>query len=134
MRWRVAPAPSQRLKYFQHPVGVQRQQYHDRVPRTGDIRATETTDGVTIDVRVTPRSSRSGFAGVRDGALLVRLHAPPVDGAANAELVDLLAKLLEVPRNALTILAGNRNRRKRVRVHGVSVTHIRATLDAHDAR
>jgi uncharacterized protein YggU (UPF0235/DUF167 family) len=71
---------------------------------------------------------------VRDGALLVRLHAPPVENAANAELVDLLAKLLDVPRNALTILAGNRNRRKRVRVHGVSVTRLSATLYAHDAR
>ncbi len=98
------------------------------------MRVTQTPDGVTIDVRVTLRSSRSGFAGVRDGTLLLRLHAPPVDGAANAEVVDLLAKLLKVPRQAVTIVSGNRNRRKRVCVHGVSATQVRTTLAAHDAR
>ena len=71
---------------------------------------------------------------MRDGALLLRLHAPPVDGAANAETVDLLAKLLGVPRNALTIVTGDRNRSKRVRVHGVSAKHVSATLEALSAR
>ena len=94
---------------------------------------TQTADGVTIDVRVTPRSSRSGFVGVRNGALLFRLHAPPVDGAANAEVVKLVATLLGVPKSAVTIVTGHRNRLKRVRVHGVSATHISATLDAHGA-
>ncbi len=95
---------------------------------------TQTADGVVIDVRVTPRSSRSEFAGVRDGALLFRLHAPPVDGAANAEVVDLIAALLSVPRSAVAIVTGNRNRLKRVRVHGASATHVSATLAAHDTR
>ena len=87
-----------------------------------------------IDIRVTPRSSRSGFAGMRDGALLLRLHAPPVDGAANAEVVDVIARLLSVPRSAVAIVTGHRNRLKRVRVHGVSATHVSATLAAHDTR
>ncbi len=95
---------------------------------------TETVDGVVIDVRVTPRSSRSEFAGRRDGTLLLRLHAPPVEGAANAEVVKLLATLFGVPRGAVTIATGQRNRLKRVHVHGVSATHIGATLDAHDIR
>jgi uncharacterized protein YggU (UPF0235/DUF167 family) len=71
---------------------------------------------------------------MRDGALLLRLHAPPVDGAANAEVVDVIARLLSVPRSAVTIVTGHRNRLKRVRVHGVSATHVSATLEAHDAR
>ena len=85
-----------------------------------------------IDVRVTPRSSRSGLAGVRDGALLLRLHAPPVEGAANAEVVDLLARLLGVPRRAVTIVAGGRHRVKRVRVQGVSTRLVNERLEAHN--
>lgn len=92
---------------------------------------TATSDGVVIDVRATPRASRSGLAGVRDGALLLRLHAPPVEGAANEELVDLLATLLGVPRRAITIVTGGRNRLKRVRVEGVSVKFVNARLKAH---
>jgi uncharacterized protein YggU (UPF0235/DUF167 family) len=71
---------------------------------------------------------------MRDGALLLRLHAPPVDGAANAEVVDSIATLLGVPRRAVTIVTGHRNRLKRVRVQGVSATRVSATLEAHDTR
>ena len=92
---------------------------------------TPTPDGVVIEVRATPRARRSGLAGVRDGALLLRLHAPPVEGAANEELVDLLATLLGVPRRAITIVTGGRNRLKRVRVEGVSVKFVNARLKAH---
>jgi len=95
---------------------------------------TETVDGIVIDVRVTPRSSRSGFMGLRDGALLLRLHASPVDGAANTEVVNVIARLLSVPRRAVTIVIGHRNRLKRVRVHGVSAKHVSATLEARHAR
>jgi uncharacterized protein len=77
--------------------------------------------GVLIDVRVIPRAGRSGLAGTRDGALLVRLNAPPVDGAANAELIEVLANTLGVPKRAVTLVAGDRSRRKRVRVSGLSV-------------
>ena len=94
---------------------------------------TPTPDGVVIDVRVTPRASRSGFAGVRDGVLLLRLHAPPVEGAANAEVVDLFAALLGVPRRAVTIVAGGRNRLKRVRVDGVTAKFVNARLEAHNS-
>ena len=89
-----------------------------------------TPGGVVIDVRVTPRSSRFGFAGVRDGALLLRLHAPPVEGAANAEVVNLLATLLRVPRRAVTIVSGGRSRLKRVRVEGVSTRFVDMKLEA----
>lgn len=87
-----------------------------------------TSDGIVINVRVAPRASRRGLAGVRGGALLVRLHAPPVDGAANTELVNLLAALLGVPRRAVTIVTGGRNRLKRVRVEGVSAAFVNAKL------
>jgi uncharacterized protein (TIGR00251 family) len=77
-------------------------------------------DGVVINVRVIRRASRPGLAGVRDGALVLRLQAPPIEGAANAEVVDTLAELLDVPRRAVTILSGHHNRLKRVAVAGIT--------------
>jgi uncharacterized protein (TIGR00251 family) len=73
-----------------------------------------------IDIRVIPRAGKSGIAGTRGDALLVRLHAAPVDGAANAELIEVLADALGVPRRAVSIVAGERSRHKRVRIEGVS--------------
>jgi hypothetical protein len=81
---------------------------------------TSSPAGVLIDVRVVPRAGRSGLAGTRGGALLVRLAAPPVEGAANAELIEVLAGLLGVPKRAVTIVAGERSRSKRVCAAGVT--------------
>jgi len=75
--------------------------------------------GVTIRVYVAPRSSASRVVGEHDGALKVALTAPPVEGAANKALVELLAKLLGVPRGAVSIVSGETSRNKTVRVHGV---------------
>jgi uncharacterized protein YggU (UPF0235/DUF167 family) len=71
-------------------------------------------------VRVVPRASPAGVAGTREGAVLVRLGAAPVDGAANAELVATLAQALGLPRRAVSLTAGARARQKRVRVDGLS--------------
>jgi len=87
---------------------------------------------VFIDVRVIPRSSRSGLAGTRGGALLVRLNAPPVEGAANAELIEVLSNVLQVPKRAVTIVSGERNRLKRVRVEGVTEELVRAACQLSD--
>ncbi|PYR58787.1 MAG: hypothetical protein DMF91_16325, partial [Acidobacteria bacterium] len=59
-----------------------------------------TADGVILAVRVIPRARKSEIAGTRDGALLVRLAAPPVEGAANDALIEFLAKRLGAPRRA----------------------------------
>jgi uncharacterized protein (TIGR00251 family) len=77
--------------------------------------------GVVIDVRVITRAGKSGLAGTRGASLLVRLQAPPVDGAANAELVALLSAALDVPRRAISIVTGERSRQKLVHVEGVDV-------------
>jgi uncharacterized protein len=76
-------------------------------------------DGIVISVRVIPRAGKSGVAGTRGAALLVRLQSPPVDGAANDELIRVIAKLLGVPKRAVAILSGERAREKRVRVTGI---------------
>ena len=72
-----------------------------------------------LEIKVIPRAGRSGFAGLRDGALLVKLAAAPVDGAANDELIALIAKTLHIPKRDITIVAGERSRSKRVRVAGL---------------
>ena len=87
-----------------------------------------TQDGVLITIRVVPRSGRSGFAGTRDGAVLVRLNAAPVDGAANAELVELIAEAIGVPKRAVSIASGVKSRSKKVSVTGVSEDRVRAIL------
>jgi uncharacterized protein len=89
-----------------------------------------TQGGVLIDVRVIPRAGRSGLAGARDGALVVRVNAPPVDGAANAALIEVLAKVLGVPKRAVMVVSGDRSRRKRVRVEGVTAASVEAILRA----
>jgi uncharacterized protein (TIGR00251 family) len=73
-----------------------------------------------LAVRVVPRASKAGIAGRRDDAILVRLGAAPVDGAANAELIETLARALDLPKRALSITAGATSRSKRVRVDGLS--------------
>lgn len=79
-------------------------------------------------MRVTPRAGRSEVAGVRDGAIVVRLAAPPVDGAANAELIDLFARLLKVPKRDVTIIHGDKSRVKQVRVAGLDRDAVIARL------
>ena len=72
-----------------------------------------------LSVRVIPRASKPGIAVEADGSLKVRLKSPPVEGAANDELVDLLAKAFGLPRRAVTITGGAHARTKRVHVEGI---------------
>ena len=81
-----------------------------------------------ITVRLTPRAAREEIAGERDGALLVRVTAPPVDGAANEALVRLLAKRLRVPRGSVHIASGEGSRRKIVEVDALDEAALRARL------
>jgi hypothetical protein len=67
-----------------------------------------------------PRARRTGIAGRHGDAIRIRLAAPPVDGAANTELVRFLAERLRVPRSAVAIRGGATGRRKTVSVTGVT--------------
>ncbi|HEU4792992.1 MAG TPA: DUF167 domain-containing protein [Nitrolancea sp.] len=80
----------------------------------------ETDDGILIPVQVVLRASRTGIDGEVEGALRVRLAAPPVDGAANRELIEFLSKRLRLPKRDLTLVTGERSKRKAVRVWGLS--------------
>jgi uncharacterized protein (TIGR00251 family) len=76
----------------------------------------EDSGGVTFSVRVVPRASRSEVVGLHDGALRVRVAAPPVAGAANQELVKFLSKRLKVPRASLILISGANSKNKIIRV------------------
>ena len=81
-----------------------------------------------IRVRLTPRAARNEVTGWRDGFLLVRLTAPPVEGAANAALVRLLASALGLPKGAVRIVAGLKSRDKTVAIEGMTERAIRDAL------
>lgn len=83
-----------------------------------------------LRVRVTPRARSEALAGERDGALLVRLTAPPVEGAANEALGRFLGKALGVPASRVRVIAGERGRNKTVSVTGIDAATARSRLEA----
>jgi uncharacterized protein (TIGR00251 family) len=85
---------------------------------------------IQLTVRVIPRSSKSGVAGIRDGALLVRLQSPPVEGAANRELIDAIAKVFGVAKRSVSILAGEHAKLKRVAIEGIDERRAAAALQS----
>lgn len=78
----------------------------------------DTTAGCLLQVRVTPRSSRNRIDGLHDGALKVRLNAPPVEGKANEALIEFLSGCLDLPRRDLVLVSGGQSRTKRILVRG----------------
>jgi uncharacterized protein (TIGR00251 family) len=83
---------------------------------------------VRLDVRVLPRASRNAVEGFRDGRLVIRVTAPPVDGAANVATVALLARTLDLAPRALRVVAGETSRNKTIEIDGVAETLVRSVL------
>jgi uncharacterized protein YggU (UPF0235/DUF167 family) len=77
---------------------------------------------------VIPRAPRTRVDGERGGAILIRVAAPPVSGAANAALVEFLAEALAIPRRSISIVSGDTSRDKRVRLEGLAAAEARARL------
>ena len=88
------------------------------------IEYSENEGSVEFRIRVIPRASKSGIVGEFDGDLKVRIAAPPVDGAANEEVVRLIAKAFERSRADVAIVAGHASKTKRIRVSGGSVKRL----------
>jgi uncharacterized protein (TIGR00251 family) len=84
------------------------------------IQYNEQEGAFVFAVRVIPRSSKSEIVGEMDGALKVKINAPAVDGAANAELIKFLAKQLKIAKSAVEITNGQTSRCKQVRISGIS--------------
>jgi uncharacterized protein (TIGR00251 family) len=77
---------------------------------------------------VIPRASKSGISGRRGEAIVVRLAAPPVDGAANDALIEFLARTFARPRRDVTIISGEKSRDKRVSIEGITDAELSARL------
>lgn len=84
------------------------------------IQCQERDGALVFVVRVVPRAARSSITGEHDGALRVRIAAPPVDGAANEELVRVLARALDLPIRDVEITGGHTSKVKQVRARGAS--------------
>ena len=93
------------------------------------VTVTTQSGTVRFQVRVQPRASRNEISGVHAGALRVRLHAPPVDGAANEALVDFIADRLDVARRDVRIVAGVTSRTKTVEVAGVASSDVERLIE-----
>lgn len=78
----------------------------------------KTKEGVVINVRVLPRASRTGIEALEDG-VKVKLTSPPVDGAANEQMVEVLSETLGIRKSAFRILRGHSSRNKVVEIVGV---------------
>ncbi len=85
-------------------------------------------DGVSLRLHVQPGAKKTEIAGLHGDALKIRLAAPPVDGKANACLLEFLARQLGVAKSAVELLSGETSRSKRLRVTGVSAETALAKL------
>lgn len=94
------------------------------------IEMSERQGSVVFAVRVAPRASRDAIEGEYQGALKVRLTAPPVDDKANDALCRLLAERLKIPQSAVRIASGGKSRKKRVAIRGVDAAQIQALIPA----
>ncbi len=88
-------------------------------------------DVVTFGVRMVPRASRNKIAGIHDGAVRIRLTAPPVEGAANEALVAFLSTVLRVAKRDIELISGQTARNKVVSVSGLSAEEVEARLRSH---
>lgn len=92
------------------------------------IEINEVYGGVEFQVRVIPRASKTEIVGELAGAVKIRVTSPPVDGAANAELVKLFAKTLHIAKSNVEIVSGQTSKTKRIRITGVTAEQMRNAL------
>ncbi len=88
----------------------------------------ESPTGVRLEVKVQPRSSRNQVVGEQNGALKIKLTAPPVEGEANAALVQFLAGYLKVPRKDIVLLKGDTSRQKIIEISGLNASQLLSRL------
>jgi hypothetical protein len=87
------------------------------------------TSAARISIYVQPRANKTAVAGMHDGCVKVRLAAPPVDGAANAALIEFVAERLRIAKSRVRIVTGQTSRRKVVEVDGVSAEQLASALN-----
>jgi hypothetical protein len=90
------------------------------------LQISTTAKGIIFSILVAPRSSRNEVVGVVEGALKLKITAPPLEGKANAECVRYLSQLLHVPKVQVAITGGHKSRKKTVCITGVKAEAIEA--------
>jgi len=85
-----------------------------------------------LEIRVTPGASADAVGPVAGGVLRVRVTRPPADGEANRAVLRLVARALRIPSSRLVLVAGERGRRKRIRIDGVEADELERRLRALD--
>ncbi len=83
------------------------------------LNITEITGGLRLEIKVQPRSSKNQIAGEQEGALKIKLTAPPVEGEANQALINFLSACLKIPKRNITLLKGDTSRHKLVEIQGI---------------
>ena len=84
---------------------------------------------ITLDLLVQPRASRAKIGPMHDGRLKIAVTAPPVDGEANAAVIELIARRLGVARGDVEVIAGASSRRKTVRVTGATLAQVQELVE-----
>ena len=90
---------------------------------------TETPEGVVLNVRAQPRSSRSGIDGILGDAVKVRIRCAPVDGKANKELVETLADAFGLPKSSVVFKSGETSKTKRLLLRGVAAEKVKRIIE-----
>lgn len=91
----------------------------------------ESKGKVLLSIRVQPRSRQNAIVGVRDKYLLLKVNAPPVDGAANEAVIALLAKALDLPKSTFSVQQGSKSREKSVKVEHVTTDDVLRLLEKY---
>jgi len=94
----------------------------------------DTKAGAVLSVYIQPKASTTECVGIHGAAIKIRVTAPPVDGAANDELIRFLASRLSIPVTSVQILSGAGGRHKRIVIKGASAEFVLASLNVGDKR
>lgn len=89
---------------------------------------TETPEGVILNVKAQPRSSKSGIDGLLGDAVKVRIKCAPVDGKANKELIETLAEVFDLPKSAVVFKSGETSKTKRILLKGITAECVQKHL------
>lgn len=91
---------------------------------------TPTSEGVVLNVRAQPRSSRAGIDGLIGDAVKVRIRCAPVDGKANRELVETLAEAFGLPKSRVIFKSGETSKTKRILFVGLNAADVERVVEA----
>jgi uncharacterized protein len=88
----------------------------------------ETTAGLEVHLHIQPRAKHGGISGIHNGALKVKVTAPPVDDAANNAVIEYFSDLLGVSKSSLQIISGMKSREKILQIKGLPLSRFRAAI------